>query len=119
MGDIRSERGRAGEEAALSLYLSLGFTEVARNWRCRAGEIDLVVSRGDLLVFCEVKTRTSASFGGGYEAVTWTKQRKLRQLAELFLQAERARPSSIRFDVASVARVSGGIPGVELYEDAF
>src|SRR5438874_11599467 len=77
--------GSAGEDAALRRYRELGYRPLARNWRCPLGEIDLVVARGGMLVFCEVKTRAGSGFGGGYEAVTWRKQRKLRQLAEVYL----------------------------------
>jgi len=83
-----------------------GYRIVARNWRCREGEIDLVVwsRRGDL-VFCEVKTRSSARFGVPAEAVTAAKQRRLRVLAARFLTAhgrEVAGRRGLRFDVAAV-----------------
>jgi putative endonuclease len=97
----------------------MGFDEVARNWRCRLGEVDLVVARGGLLVFCEVKTRSGAAFGGGYEAVTMAKQQKLRRLAEAFLTSGPARPESIRFDVASVGLAGAREPDVHLFVDAF
>ena len=116
--DPRSVRGRAGEEAALRVYLGRGFRRVAANWRCSIGELDLVVQRGGLLVLCEVKTRGGTAFGGGYEAVTWSKRRKLRQLADAFLAAERPRHSDVRFDVASVWLAPEG-PSVEIFEDAF
>ena len=83
--DHRASLGRSGEDAALALYAGRGFRTVARNWRCSLGEIDLVVERRGLLVFCEVKARSGSRFGGGHDAVTWTKQRKLRQLAEAFM----------------------------------
>jgi putative endonuclease len=116
---LRAVLGRHGEEAALSAYRRSGFTLVARNWRCPAGELDLVLARGGLLVFCEVKTRGGGAFGGGHEAVTWRKQRKLRQLAEIFLAGFRTAPSAVRFDVASVMVRPGSQPSVELFEDAF
>ena len=109
----------AGEDATLRHYRELGYSTVARNWRCPLGEIDLVLARGGLLVFCEVKTRAGAAFGGGYEAVTWRKQRKLRQLADVFLLTESLDPARIRFDVASVATGRGGRVSVEIFEDAF
>jgi putative endonuclease len=76
---------------------------VARNWRCRDGELDLVVRRGRELVFCEVKARSSDRFGLPAEAVTPAKQRRLRLLATRFL-AEQAnlRPAGLRFDVVAV-----------------
>ena len=116
--DERSARGRAGEEAALGVYLRRGFREVARNWRCGLGELDLVVEREGLLIFCEVKARSGAAFGGGYEAVTWAKRRKLRQLAEAFLASEHPLQAAVRFDVASIWLGPGGAD-VEIFEDAF
>jgi putative endonuclease len=92
---------------------------VARNWRCSIGELDLVVQRGGLLVFCEVKSRRGGAFGGGYEAVGWRKRRKVRQLAEVFLADTGARPAAIRFDVASVDLGSIRGSSVEIFEDAF
>jgi putative endonuclease len=115
----REALGSAGEDAALRCYRDSGYSVVARNWRCPLGEIDLVVSREGLLVFCEVKTRTGVTFGGGYEAVTWRKQRKLRQLADVFLLTENRDPARVRFDVASVAATPGGRASVEIFEDAF
>jgi putative endonuclease len=115
----RASLGREGERAAASAYLKRGFSVVARNWRCPAGELDLIVSRGPLVVFCEVKTRSGSAFGGGYEAVTAKKQRKLRQLAELFMVTTGIRPRATRFDVASVRIGPGTRPWVELFEDAF
>lgn len=91
---------------------------MARNWRCRIGELDLVVERRGVLVFCEVKSRRGRAFGVGFESVTQRKQAKLRSLAEAFLQATGSRPLVIRFDVASVA-VRGERSAVELFEDAF
>jgi putative endonuclease len=116
--DRRRVRGRVGEDAALGVYLRRGFCLVDRNWRCRAGELDLVVARDGLLVFCEVKTRSGYAFGGGYEAVTWSKRRKLRQLAELYLAANAPRHDRVRFDVASVWLGRGALD-VEIFEDAF
>ena len=116
--DRRTDTGREGEDAALAVYRRRGFDLVARNWRCRIGELDLIVTRGDMLVFCEVKTRRGSGFGGGYEAVTGRKRTKVRAITEAFLVSTRSRPGSIRFDVASVTLGAGG-PEVELFEDAF
>jgi len=114
----RSSRGRDGEDATVRTYESRGYRVVARNWRCALGELDLVAQRGRVLVFCEVKSRTGAAFGGGYEAVTWSKRRKLRQLAEAFLQSYRPLEVQARFDVASVWLGPRGAD-VEIFEDAF
>jgi putative endonuclease len=114
----RSSRGRDGEDAALRVYQRRGFRLLSRNWRCPIGELDLVLERGGLLVFCEVKSRTGAAFGGGYEAVTWSKRRKLRRLAEAFLASTAILNDGIRFDVASVW-LGRGTADVEVFEDAF
>jgi putative endonuclease len=111
--------GRRGEDAALGRYVDAGYEPLARNWRCALGELDLVLVRGGLVVFCEVKTRGGDGFGGGHEAVTWRKRSKLRQLGEAFLLAHRLVPAAVRFDVASVLARPGFAPRIEVYEDAF
>lgn len=118
VGDARASKGRSGEDAALAAYERRGFRLIERNWRCPLGELDLVMEKGGLLVFCEVKSRSGPAFGGGYEAVTWSKRRKLRQVAEAFLAAHRPGYARIRFDVASVW-LGRELVDVELFEDAF
>ena len=124
----RLHTGAVGEEAAARWYGERGYRELARNWRCSIGEIDLVLARGDVLVICEVKSRRSAGFGSGWEAVTARKRQKLRALAQTFLLMQPPSPRSIRFDVASVFVRGPGpsAPGeerrsveVEVFEDAF
>ncbi len=117
--DTRSVTGRTGEDAAELLYVRRGYRVLARNWRCRIGELDLVVGRAGELAFVEVKTRRGSRFGGGYEAVDARKRAKLRALAEVFLAHVAAMPSSVRFDVASVAVRPDGSASVEIFEDAF
>jgi len=112
------ELGRLGERAALDRYRRQGFEPLATNWRCRLGELDLVVSDGRTVVFCEVKARRGSAFGGPFDAVHAVKQRKLRALAQAFLIAEGLDPPAVRFDVASVL-VRGTTVQVELFEDAF
>lgn len=115
----RADVGISGEVEALAEYRRRGYRLLARNWRCSVGELDLVLIRDQLMVFCEVKTRRGAAFGGPHEAVTWQKQRKLRQLAEAFLRAMRLDPTAVRFDVASVMTTDKGSPSIHLFEDAF
>ncbi|MCU1344753.1 MAG: endonuclease [Acidimicrobiia bacterium] len=105
--------GASGEAAALAWYLAAGYREVARNWRCRDGELDLLVSRDRLLVFCEVKTRSSDRFGTPAEAITAVKAARIRRLAARYL-AESPWPGDLRFDVACVMRGN-----VEVIEAAF
>jgi len=116
----RVHLGNIGEDAALEWYERAGFSLVARNWRCKAGEIDLVVSSGDVLVFCEVKARSGPAFGGGFEAVTFEKRARLRKLAEAFLLARvGGRGCRVRFDVASVMLTRDDRPDVQMFTDAF
>jgi len=110
----RRALGARGEEAAATWYLEHGYEVLARNWRCRAGELDLVLRRGRTFVFCEVKTRSSDAFGAPVEAVTRDKQARLRHLAARWLEEAPVRPTDIRFDVASV--LAGTI---DVIEDAF
>lgn len=122
MSDARQRLGAAGEEAALQRYLEQGYGLVARNWRCRLGELDLVLVRGSQLVICEVKTRRGSRFGPGWEAVDARKRAKLRAVAQAFLLAHPVRTASVRFDVASVSVRDARAPSsadVELFQDAF
>jgi putative endonuclease len=98
----RRALGAAGEEQAASWYEDHGYHVVDRNWRCREGELDLVVRRRRELVFVEVKTRRTDRFGTPAEAVTPVKQRRLRALAGRYLEHTGVRPSSLRFDVVSI-----------------
>ena len=104
-------------------YTRAGYEVVSRNWRCRDGEIDLVViDPGGVLVICEVKTRTSVAFGTPLEAVTTTKQKRLRRLAARWLsdartQGVKLRP--VRFDVAGVMEGRLGAFRIEVIHDAF
>jgi putative endonuclease len=100
--DRRRALGASGEEAVASWYQARGYEIVVRNWRCREGELDLVVRDGRAFVFCEVKTRTTDAFGAPVEAVTRAKQERLRRLAARWLTEAPLRPREIRFDVASV-----------------
>jgi len=115
----RAGRARAvwidGEDAAAAWYQDRGYEVLVRNWRCREGELDLIVREGRRYVFCEVKARTSTAFGAPVETVTRTKQARIRRLAARWLQQEApARAREIRFDVASVLDGT-----VEIVEGAF
>lgn len=95
-------------------YQARGYRVLDRNWRCSAGELDLVVARGLEVVVVEVKTRSSARFGSPFEAVGPPKQARLRRLAARWVaEAAPFRPSALRIDVAAVV---GG--RVEVVADA-
>lgn len=111
----RQALGARGEAAAATWYQARGYEVLARNWRRREGELDLVLAQGRLYVFCEVKTRTTDRFGVPAESVTRSKQARLRRLAARWLEEEAPRPArQIRFDVASI--LDGAI---EIMEGAF
>jgi len=113
--DARRRLGDAGEDAVAGWYRANGYRVVARNWRCRDGELDLVMARGRQLVFCEVKARSDDRFGAPAEAVTRAKQARIRRLAARWLdEAATVRAGVIRFDVAGV--LDGR---VEVLEGAF
>ena len=114
MVDRRRALGTTGEDAVAAWYTGQGYEVVVRNWRCREGELDLILRSGRMYVFCEVKTRTTDAFGIPAEAVTRAKQDRLRRLAARWLDEAPLRPREIRFDVASV--LAGQI---EVLEGAF
>ncbi|MCC6438360.1 MAG: YraN family protein [Acidimicrobiales bacterium] len=103
MGTGRKRLGAVGEQLAVTWYERHGFTVLARNWRSRHGEIDLIVRRGDVVVFAEVKSRSSTAFGHPAEAVTWRKQQRIRRLAAAWLaEAGLRAPVTVRFDVVGI-----------------
>jgi putative endonuclease len=94
--------GATGEDVAAEWYEANGYQVVARNWRVREGEIDLIVRRARTIVFCEVKSRSSLAFGAPAEAVTRAKRERIRHLAAQYLQTSPVRAREIRFDVAAI-----------------
>jgi putative endonuclease len=106
--------GRYGEDIAVGHLVDVGYEIVARNWRCREGEIDVLARDGATLVVCEVKTRTGVGFGSPLEAVTPVKLRRLRGLAVRWL-AEHKLPwvRGVRVDVLGVLYPPGGTPTID------
>jgi putative endonuclease len=99
----RAQLGALGEQLAVDHLSSLGLRIMARNWRCRYGEIDVIAEdTGRTVVFVEVKTRTGDGFGGLAQAVTPQKVRRLRRLAGLWLAGQEQRWPAIRLDVIGV-----------------
>ncbi|WP_134047728.1 YraN family protein [Mycobacteroides franklinii] len=98
----RSQIGTRGEDLAADYLRGDGYTVLDRNWRCRHGEIDIIAARDELLVFVEVKTRTGHGFGTPAEAVTYTKLRRLRRLAGIWLATQSGSWSAVRIDVIEV-----------------
>jgi putative endonuclease len=116
--DDRRAVGAAGEAVVAQWYEARGYAVLTRNWRCREGELDLVVAGAGTIVFCEVKTRRSTRFGAPVEAVTPAKAARLRSLAARWLAAHDRR-GRVRFDVASVRAHPGGTFSVDVIEAAF
>ena len=102
MTSARQALGAKGEAMAARWYERNGYEIVARNWRCRDGELDLIVRKAGVVVFCEVKARQGTGFGGPQAAVDWRKQRRLRHLAVIWLAEHRPGAVEVRFDVAAV-----------------
>lgn len=110
----RQARGRWGEDLAARHYRRCGFEVIARNWSCPIGELDLVLRRDRLVVFCEVKARRTASHGGPIAAVDERKRLRLRRLAAAWLATHGVHGVDVRFDVAAITGVR-----LEIVESAF
>jgi putative endonuclease len=111
--------GRKGERIACRYLMRQGFDILARRYRGRSGEVDLIAFEGKILVFVEVKTRSSREFGDPWEFVDWQKQQILRRTAEEFIANHDLGEYAYRFDIAAV--VAPGTQGEEvaLYRNAF
>jgi len=106
--------GARAEDLCAQVLQRAGLRLVARNWRCRLGEIDLIAEEGGTLVFAEVRMRSGSGFGGAAESVTAAKRERLLAAARLYLSQRREAPT--RFDVFLVDGIAGR---VEWIRDAF
>lgn len=105
----RQALGRWGEELAERHLAAQGLEVLDRNWRCQAGELDIVAREGTVLVFVEVKTRSGRAYGEPAEAVSAAKARRIHGLAVRWLAERRPRGTwDLRFDVVAVVRTPGG-----------
>jgi putative endonuclease len=118
MINARQVLGRLGEEVAERFLRKKGYKLVARNYRCAAGEVDLIVLDRRVIVFVEVKTRSGDRFGTPFEAVEVRKQRKMMRAAQFFLTEKGLHQRDARFDVVGISWPSGK-PTVEHIENAF
>jgi putative endonuclease len=119
MANSRQALGRAAEEAAAAFLRRVGFAIVERNVRFRAGEIDLVCRDDGVVVFVEVKCRRAGWDAAPAAAVSWHKQRRLTQLAQLYLKFRRLADARCRFDVVSVTQTERGALDVRHVRAAF
>lgn len=116
----RRELGSAFERAAERHLTAAGLAIIARNFRCKAGEIDLVCLEGDVLVIVEVRLRRRNDFGGALASVTPAKQRRLRRATLYFLLREpRWRRHRLRFDVVAARDFGAAAPAPLWVRDAF
>jgi len=111
--------GRQGEDIAADWLASHSYTIVARNYRKRFGEVDIIARQDGCLVFIEVKTRSSDRYGSPLDAVTVKKQQQLSQIAKDYLTRNRALDVPCRFDVVSVLLARGCEPRVDVIVNAF
>jgi putative endonuclease len=105
---IENALGRFGEDVAVAHLADDGYEIVDRNWRCRDGEIDIVARDGKILVFCEVKTRSSERFGTPAAAVVPRKAARIRRVAAAWLAEHGCSAHALRFDVVAVRRTRSG-----------
>ena len=102
-------RGAQAEQAACDHLCAKGLKLQLRNYRCRSGEIDLIMRDGETLVFVEVRYRSNNRFGGAAASVDATKQRKLIRAAQTFLAEQRLNHTPCRFDVVTVSPHDGSM----------
>jgi putative endonuclease len=116
----RSGLGAEGERVAKAFLLAKGYRILRQNYETRLGEIDLIARDGEVVVFVEVKARTSATFGPPQSSVTLAKQRQIVKAAGLFLEQEGLAEAACRFDVVAVTfGGKRGQPEILLIRDAF
>jgi putative endonuclease len=118
MSNRRIALGKIGEDLACRELERLGYVIVARRYRRRGGELDIVARDGQTIVFAEVKTRDGRLFGGAADAVTGVKRRRIAQLALDYLVRHQLMECPCRFDVVSI-HLEAGRPVIEVYQNAF
>ena len=108
--------GKHAEDLAARFLVKHGLSVLARNFRCRGGEIDLVCRDGKTLVFIEVRLRRNPGFGGAGASITPTKQRRIILAAQHYLVAHARADSDCRFDCVLLDGLAGHKTNAELYE---
>lgn len=111
--------GNIGEHIAAEYLTAHGYQIVERNYRSRLGEIDVIAAKNEVLVFVEVKTRTSTRFGRPSEAVNFLKQQKITKVASWYIHNKRLEGRRVRFDVVELLRTPAGQMSVNHIQNAF
>jgi putative endonuclease len=115
--DARRRFGDRGEDLAAAYFLARGFEVVARNWRCRSGEIDLIVSKDGAIHFVEVKTRRTMTYGYPEEAITPKKMEHLRRAIETYLQSAPVGARVYQADALAITLLPGMKPEFHYIEN--
>ena len=118
MSRARVILGKTGEDLACAELERRGYAIIARRYRRRGGEIDIIAREGATIVFVEVKAREGRAFGEAAEAVTAFKRRRLTQLAADYMARQRLSNRPCRFDVVSI-HFDAGRPEIEVFQNAF
>ena len=119
MAMTRIELGRRGERLAEEKLAAAGYVPVARNYRCAAGEIDLIARHGETLVFVEVRTRRGGAFGLPEASLTPAKRRHLIAAAQTYLQENNLPEAAWRIDVVAIEfSPRGALMRVDIVENA-
>jgi len=114
----KKELGQKGEEFALRFLKKRGYQIIQKNYVCKMGEMDIIAKEKDTLVFIEVKTRTSTTFGPPQLAVNPKKQSQMSKVALNFLKEKKLEDVKARFDVVAILLGPRG-EEIELIKDAF
>lgn len=115
----RQELGQSGEDLACRALGARGYAILARRYRTRYGEIDIVAKDGDTIVFIEVRLKTAREFGAAAESVTAGKQRRVVSMAVDYLARNRLTDRPCRFDVVAIDIMNDGAPQITLFRGAF
>ena len=118
MTHARIALGNVGEDLACEELERRGYAIIARRYRRRGGELDIIARDGQTMVFVEVKARAGRAFGEACEAVTATKRRTITRLALDYLMRHRLTECSCRFDVVSI-HFESDTPVIDVYQNAF
>jgi putative endonuclease len=118
MSRVRVRFGKNGEDLACEELAHRGYEILARRYRRRGGELDIVARDGRTVVFVEVKSRAGRGFGDGSEAVTPLKQRRMAAVALDYMARHRLLDCPCRFDVVSIL-IENGVTRIEVYQNAF
>jgi putative endonuclease len=106
--NAKNNLGRCGEQAAVEYLERAGLRILDRNWRCAEGEIDIVAAERQVLVICEVKTRSGTRYGSPLEAISRSKRARLRRLAIRWLVAHGVLFDEVRIDAIGLIRDESG-----------